>query len=186
MKSLKYYFTAQNANEKTIRIVHRHWFNIVMQYIPILILLTLIIFSLLFYSDIISSFSSASAPAIFFFMLSFLVLFMWIYGFLIWFDYYLDIWIITTHRIVNVDQKGLFAREVGELEYKRIQDISTDIKGFFPTILNYGNLTVQTAAEQSHFVFRAVGDPYEIKSLIMKQVKKRRQEHPQKSNDASL
>ncbi|MEA3322611.1 MAG: PH domain-containing protein [Patescibacteria group bacterium] len=186
MKSLQYYFTAQHENEETIRIVHRHWFNIFMQYIPIFILFIIVVFSLIFYSEIIESFSNTSARAIFFFMLSFLALFMWIYGFLLWFDYYLDIWIITTHRIVNVDQKGLFAREVGELEYKRIQDISTDVKGFFPTILNYGNLTVQTAAEQSHFLFKSVGDPYEIKGVIMKQVKKRRREHPNQNTEGGL
>jgi uncharacterized membrane protein YdbT with pleckstrin-like domain len=186
MKSLQYYFTAQHKNEQTIRIIHRHWFNMALQYIPVFFMVFAIIISFVFYQDIISMFSSPSAPIMFLFIQSFLVLFAWLYGFLVWFDYYLDIWIITTHRIVNVDQKGLFARSVSELEYKRIQDVSTDIKGFFPTILNYGNVIVQTAAEQSHFVFRSVGNPYEIKALIMKQIKKRRQEHPQKSSDDGL
>jgi len=90
----------------------------------------------------------------------------------IWFDYYLDIWIITTNRIVNVEQKGLFSRQVSELKFHHIQDVSTDVKGFFPTLLNFGDVTVQTAAEQSHFIFRSVGNPYKIKSDIMHHVKK--------------
>jgi len=173
MKSLDYYFTSGNPDEKIIAVIHRHWFNMFLQYIPILILLAVMIVSYSLQPYIFSDFTNEAGRKLFYFVQSFLLLCIWIYGFVIWFDYYLDIWIITNKRIVNVEQKGLFSRKVSELEYKHIQDISTDVRGFFPTILNYGDLTVQTAAEMSHFIFRSVGNPYKIKSLIIKQIKKR-------------
>lgn len=167
MKPLDFYFSSQNPNEKILHIIHRHWFNMLVQYIPIFAILGVMFISITMYPYIFTNFADAGARVLFYFIQTFFLLFIWIYGFVIWFDYYLDIWIITTHRVVNVEQKGLFSRQVSELKYNQIQDVSTDVKGFFPTILNFGDLTVQTAAEQSRFLFRSVGNPYKIKSYIM-------------------
>ncbi len=173
MKPLDYYFSSQNPNEKIISLIHRHWFNILVQYIPVFGLLSAMILSIIFYPYIFSDFSNDSARILFYFLQSLFLLLMWIYGFVIWFDYYLDVWIITTERVVNVEQKGLFSRKVSELKYGHIQDVSTSVKGFFPTILNFGDINVQTAAEQSHFTFLSVGNPYAIKAEIMTQQKRR-------------
>jgi uncharacterized membrane protein YdbT with pleckstrin-like domain len=172
MQSLNYYFSSQSPDEKIIHTVHRHWFNMFVQYIPIFALLGLMIISFIMYPYIFNDFAHNGARVLFYFLQTFFLLFIWIYGFVIWFDYYLDIWIITTHRVVNVEQKGLFSRQVSELKFHQIQDVSTDVKGFFPTILNFGDLTVQTAAEQSRFLFRSVGNPYKLKAEIMNLQKK--------------
>ncbi|XLQ20653.1 MAG: PH domain-containing protein [Candidatus Moraniibacteriota bacterium] len=177
MKSLDFYFSAQHSDEKILHIIHRHWFNMFVQYIPIFGLLTLMAISTIMYPYIFEDFAGGGGKTLFFFLQTFFLLLIWIYGFIIWFDYYLDIWIITTDRIVNVEQKGLFSRQVSELKYNHVQDVSTDVKGFFQTILNYGDVTVQTAAEQSNFIFRSVGDPYKTKSYIMAQIKKKSPTH---------
>ena len=41
-----------------------------------------------------------------------------------WLDYYLDIWVITDERIVNIEQKGLFSREISTQQLYRIQDVT--------------------------------------------------------------
>jgi hypothetical protein len=173
MQSLDFYFSSKYPNEKILFVIHRHWFNILIQYIPIFIILTLMVFSFLFYPSLIEDITLPGAQIIFFFLQTFLLLIIWIYGFMIWFDYYLDIWIITSERIVNVEQKGLFSRQVSELQFQFIQDVSTEVQGLFPTVLNYGDVTVQTAAEQSNFIFRSVGNPYKIKGDIMNQIRKK-------------
>jgi uncharacterized membrane protein YdbT with pleckstrin-like domain len=132
--------------------------------------------SIVTYPFIFTDFIDDDARVLFYFMQSFLLLIMWIYGFVVWFDYYLDIWIMTNERVVNVEQRGLFSRQVSELKYRAIQDVSTDVRGLFPTIFNFGDVTVQTAAEQSRFIFRSVGNPYEIKAEIMRLQKKKTQE----------
>lgn len=99
-------------------------------------------------------------------------IFTWITFFIIWIDYYFDVWIVTDRRIINIEQKGFFSRIVSELELDNIQDITTDVKGVVPTFLNYGNLYVQTAAEKERFVFRHIPNPYEVKDVIMKVQKK--------------
>lgn len=173
MRPIDYYFSLQSGDERIMRIIHRHWFNIVIQFIPIFVVLGIMFLSIVLYPYIFIGFIDENARMFFYFLQTLFVLLMWIYGFVVWFDYYLDIWIMTTERIVNVEQKGLFSRQVSELKYRMIQDVSTDVKGFFPTVLNFGDITVQTAAEQSRFMFRSVGNPYEIKSQIMAQQKKK-------------
>jgi len=172
MKSLDFYFSSQHPNEKIIFIIHRHWFNMLIQFIPLFGLLAIMLISFFMQPLIFDNFAEAGGETVFYFLQTFFLIFIWIFGFVIWFDYYLDIWIITNERVVNVEQKGLFSRQVSELKFRHIQDVSTDVRGFFPTLLNYGDVTVQTAAEQSHFIFRSVGNPYKVKSDVMHQAKK--------------
>lgn len=177
MKPLDFYFISQNPHEKVLHVVHRHWFNMLIQFIPITGLLMLMFVSIIMYPYIFTNFADSGGKAVFYFVQTFFLLTIWIYGFLIWFNYYLDIWIITTERIVNVEQKGLFTRQVSELKFNQIQDVSTDVQGFFPTIFNFGDLIVQTAAEQSRFFFRSVGNPYTLKAEIMKLQKRKNEKN---------
>lgn len=84
-----------------------------------------------------------------------------------WMDYYLDIWIITDQRIIAAEQKGLFNRSVSELRMHQIQDVSSEVKGLLPTLLKYGSIHVQTAAEQDKFNFRQVKNPEIVARAIL-------------------
>ena len=163
----RYHFQGQRENEEVLRIIHRHWFSIAMQYSAIgcATILLVIIFSIL--PEITPLSSDALPPVFLAFLLNTFFLFLWLYAFLIWVDYYFDIWIITNERIVNIEQKGLFNREVSELQFSRIQDVTSVVDGFIPTILNFGDVYVQTAAEEERFVFRQIPDPYTIKDMVM-------------------
>ena len=72
-------------------------------------------------------------------------MFLWLYGFLLWIDYWLDVWIVTDERVINIEQKGLFSRSVSELHFYNVQDVTTSVRGVIPTLLNYGDVEVQTA-----------------------------------------
>ncbi len=161
----RYHFQGQRENEELLRIIHRHWFNIFLQYVGVgcTALILIIIFSVL--PQIATT--DALPPAFLAFLLNTFLLFLWLYSFLIWVDYYFDVWIITSERIVNIEQKGLFNREVSELQFSRIQDVTSVVDGFIPTILNFGDVYVQTAAEEERFVFRQIPDPYTIKDMVM-------------------
>ena len=102
------------------------------------------------------------------------ILAVWLYGFLVWIDYYFDIWIITDERIINIEQKGLFMRQISEADYTKIQDVTAQIEGFLPTVINYGDVYIQTAAEKERFVFRTISRPYQIKDLLMQLARKKK------------
>lgn len=98
---------------------------------------------------------------------SIVLLFMWLFLFQLFLDYYLDIWVVTNHRIVNITQSGLFHRKVAELRLYRVQDASASIGGFLHTLLNFGTVEIQTAGEQSHFVFHDIPDPQSVTKTIL-------------------
>ncbi len=41
------------------------------------------------------------------------------------------------------------------------------MNGLIPTILNFGDVYVQTAAEEERFIFRQVADPFAVKDAVM-------------------
>lgn len=168
-----YHFEGQQEDEKILQIIRRHWFNIFMQYVPVIFMVILLLAVAVTVAALFPDFFREYSLTIWFFE-SLLLLTIWIYASLIFVDYYLDVWIITDRRVVNVEQKGLFLRDVSELRYRKIQDVTTEVNGFFPTMLNYGNVYVQTAGERPRFLFRNVPNPYDIKGTLMDLQKKER------------
>jgi len=95
-------------------------------------------------------------------------LFILMFTLFIWMTNYLSVWTITTRRIISRKQNGLFSRTVSELELYRVQDITSEQKGFWPTVLNYGDLYIQTAGEEERFVFKNFANPTGISRIIQK------------------
>jgi len=77
---------------------------------------------------------------------------------------------------VNIEQKGLFVRSMSEIFLFRIQDTTSEVKGFFPSMFNYGDVFVQSAGEQERFLFHKVPDPYGIKDRLMDMARDSHQE----------
>lgn len=104
-------------------------------------------------------------------------LYAWLILFQMFMDYYLDVWIVTTKRILNVEHTGLFNRVVSELRLYRIQDVTAQINGFLHTILNYGFLEIQTAGEKTRFVFEEIPNPMSVSKSILELSEVDRKEH---------
>ena len=96
---------------------------------------------------------------------------------LFWLDYYLDVWIITDRRIIDIEQYGLFHREISEIAMERIQNVTIEIPGFIPTLLNFGNMRIETAGE-GKFTIASVPHCHEAKDVILRQSHIAREEHP--------
>lgn len=169
----KFHFAGQKNGEEIVLVVHRHWFNILEQMFLVFLMIVALFASVIYFPLLFSTLKNSVWHSFFAFLENIFAMVTWIIFFLIWIDYYFDVWIITDLRIVNIEQKGLFNRSVSELELSRIQDITTEVVGIIPTFLNYGDVFVQTAAETERFLFRQVPDPYRIKDQIMVLQKKR-------------
>ncbi|KAA0206362.1 hypothetical protein EDM68_02565 [Candidatus Uhrbacteria bacterium] len=104
-------------------------------------------------------------------------LFAWLFIFQHFIDYYLDIWIVTTKRVLNIEQTGLFARTVSELRLYRIQDVTSIVNGFFHTLLDFGDVEIQTAGEKTRFVFEEIPHPTRISKSILEFAEIDRKEH---------
>lgn len=102
----------------------------------------------------------------------------WVFLWTSWVDYYLDVWIVTNERIISVEQKGLFNRFRSELRLSRVEDVSTEVKGFFATILHFGDVTIQTAGMEQNAIFKNIPQPYKVSEGIIKLTNNWRKIHP--------
>jgi uncharacterized membrane protein YdbT with pleckstrin-like domain len=163
----KYKFRDLRQDEKIIKVLHRNWFYLFQQFFILIVIIGIFIAGTIFVPVLFPDFTRGMNKPLMLFAQNFFMLAIWIYGFMIWVDYYFDIWIITSERIINIEQKGLFTRKASELRYQKIQDVTTEVVGFLPTVLNYGDVKIQTAGEENEFLFRTISDPYNIKNIIM-------------------
>ncbi len=106
----------------------------------------------------------------------------WLFFFTSLIDYFLDLWIITNDRLLSVEQHGLFARTIAELDLYTIQDATSEVRGVFPTMLNYGNVHVQTAGARARFELEQIGNPNEVRQKILELVDEDRKFHPSGGN----
>jgi len=100
-------------------------------------------------------------------LLSAYYLMIWVFFLSYFIDYYLDGWVVTDDRILSVEQHGLFSRTVSELDLAKIQDVTSEVKGFVAFLFNYGYVYVQTAGEVNRFVFEQVPKPHEVRKQLL-------------------
>lgn len=81
--------------------------------------------------------------------------------------FYLDLWIVTNDRILDMEQKTLFSRTISEVDLYQIQDATSEVKGIFPSIFNYGNIILQTAGPVPKLIFKNVHKPHELRQTIL-------------------
>jgi len=158
----------KNKNKEVlVMFLRRHWLNLLGKLLPV-ILMVLFIFILYFILIPLSGIVfTPNEWGMIRFVTAIVSVFIWAFLFVKLVDYYLDIWIITDRRIVNIEQKGLFRREVSELRIMNVQDVTTDIRGIIPTLFDYGDLYVQTAAKRERFLFRRIPKPGVVKDIIV-------------------
>ncbi|OGI22794.1 MAG: hypothetical protein A3E91_03805 [Candidatus Moranbacteria bacterium RIFCSPHIGHO2_12_FULL_40_10] len=156
-----------SSGEEVIKIVHRHWFDILGQYLISFMIFFAMAGVLIVIPVYFPGMHEQGDYLYIVFFESFVALILWIFGFIVWIDYYLDIWIVTSERVINIEQKGLFNRIISELKLSRIQDVTTEVNGIIQTVLNFGDVHIQTAGEESKFFLRHIPDPGGIKSILM-------------------
>ncbi len=81
-------------------------------------------------------------------------------------DWYFNVYFITTHRIVDVDFYNIIDKRVSNAEIEKIEDVSYTTGGVLRTLLNYGDVFIQTAAEVSEFDFFAVPSPEKVVKIL--------------------
>lgn len=159
--------------EEVILEVRRHWIvfagNILVFIISIILPLVGFLW-LMDYFKQYSQFFSGIYFSLFLFFYTLWFLFSWIGFFIAWTKFYLDVWYVTGTRIIDIEQEKIFYRNVSNLRFDKIQDITVEVHGFIATFLNFGDIRVQTASEnENDFLMRSVKDPEKVKRIIFAQ-----------------
>lgn len=155
-----------NDDEKVIVYVRRHWILFVVRIVPIVFLAIIpAIFPAVidvFLPKNLERFQNAGWA-----LYCMWVTLLWVWSFLLWTEYYLDVWVITNRKIINADQITLFNRKMSTLELEKIQDITIEIDGFIQTMFGYGTIRVQTAGEITKFTLQNAAHPDIAKEKII-------------------
>ncbi|MEX2043451.1 MAG: PH domain-containing protein, partial [Patescibacteria group bacterium] len=161
------YFPGQRPDEDILTITRPHWLTLLSAIVVtgILALVPIGFFAATPAAGFeISGLGSAIATAV----ASGYYLALVTYFFIRWIDFYLDVAIVTSDRIVDIDQHGLFRRTVDELDCKMIQDVSATKHGILQTLFNFGTVEIQTAGERRNFTFVGVPNPSRVQELVAK------------------
>ncbi|OGI25045.1 MAG: hypothetical protein A3J76_02320 [Candidatus Moranbacteria bacterium RBG_13_45_13] len=170
-------FPGQHENEEVILFLRRHWFIFFMRLLLIIFAVIGLAVIYVILNALNSNLNESEYYNLLFFGESLATLFIWNFFFILWLDFYLDAWIVTNERIINIEQRGFFMRNVSELKLTKIQDVTSEIIGVIPTLLDYGNIHVQTAGEKERFSFQQIPNPNHVKNIIVHlQEKERRAE----------
>ena len=156
--------------EEIVTIVRRHWFSLAVEgFVDVLIFFLLTVGIIALDAFIIANdleyLGSALLP-LSIFTLSFVGLFLWMHFFASWSDHWLDAWIVTNERVINIEQHGFFRREVSSFPLSRIQDVTYTISGIIPTWLHFGDVRVQTASISDDLIMKQVPFPQDIKEQL--------------------
>lgn len=160
------YFPSQEKGEKVFLLVRKHWWNYVPFAITGILMILPIVAVFLYWSA-----NSASIPyetgTLMIGALTIYVMFILVVQLVGFISYYLDVYIVTDHRIVDIDQAGLFNRKISELHLHQVQDVNAQVKGIFATLLHFGDVNIQTAGERENFIFNAIPNPYTVAKQII-------------------
>lgn len=168
----------QKSYEHIVYVLRRHWFTFVMEVIFMVLLFFVPIVVWYLISSIYPGFFNAESWRILGILggsIYYLATLMFLFTHFI--DFYLDVWIVTNDRIIDMEQFGLFSRTISELDLFQIQDATTEVDGFLATMFNYGDVIIKTASNNSSIVFRKVPDPNMVRRRLIELSHDDRQYH---------
>ncbi len=158
-------------NEHIILVARRHWFKPVLE-------TTLLVFTILaplFVTSIVFALPNMTAQVGNASVLSLIALTAWLFVvwnicFVIWTNHFLDVLVITNLHIIDIDQIGLWHREISTLQLSKVQDISSKTEGIIASMLNYGDLEIQSAGSLTNFIVKGIQKPDVLRQKINEQI----------------
>jgi membrane protein YdbS with pleckstrin-like domain len=161
-------FIRQKNYEHIIRTVRRSFITFIPTIVLTAILLAVPIILKVFLDTLFPDFlATTTLLPIFILFISLYYLSIGLFFYSSFVIFYLDMLVITNDRLLDIEQKNLFARTIAEADLYQIQDVSSEIIGFFPTLFNYGNLTIQTAGAVLKFEVSNVHGPDALRQEIL-------------------
>lgn len=83
------------------------------------------------------------------------------------FMWYHNVFIVTTDRIVDIEQRGFFERVVSQSSLEKIQDVSLHTHGLLQTIFRYGDVNIKTAWGSVDLCVPAIFRPSRLQRLLL-------------------
>lgn len=99
------------------------------------------------------------------------VLVLAVYWFWAWVGWFYSVYILTSDRIMEIRQRGLFDRKVTQIELHKIQNVNYRIKGLTAVLFKFGDITVQTFSGTGDINLRVIHNPAMLHEQILEAVR---------------
>ncbi len=154
--------------EKMVLVIRKHWLLFVgaLFVIGVFAVLPYVILHLIPVRVLSGLPAAVAGPTVAFFYIIWLLI-LWVVLFAYWTNYYLNIWVVTDRRIIDIVQNGLFSRELITARLEKVQDVTVEIEGVLQTIFNYGTLVIHTADDMTNIVITNASRPNRARDKIL-------------------
>ncbi len=154
-------FPGKKPDENVIMVIRKHWIVYFVRVFLFVVIAVLPIWAFIFFWGRSFPLSEGGLTSVLGYLFtSFYFLFGLAFLLISWINEEFDLFIVTDHRLIDVTQVSFLKRNVAATPLPQIQDSNGKVAGLFGTILNYGDVTVRTAAgDASDFKIDRVPDP---------------------------
>jgi len=165
------FFPAMRTIQGTRIIYRKHWIvmfgHIWRPLFGGLLLAFLILVRLFVHNAVVDAVSPSVAVVII--LVSLAITSFWtLWGYIAWRE---DVYIIDTEAIVDIVRKPFGLREERmQAGLRQIQNVTSEIKSFWGSFFNEGNVVIQTAADRGQMVFYNVSNPSRVAEEILQRV----------------
>jgi membrane protein YdbS with pleckstrin-like domain len=164
------YFENQESGEEVVLFLRQH---------PVTMIpwIALVLFALTLPSVFVFFPPFATLPGGYQFVVT-LMWYLFVFGFALakFMGWFFNIYILTDERIVDIDFVNILYRKVSTAKIEDIQDVNVATSGAFQTFFNYGNISIQTAAEVPEFEFVSIPRPDKVGAIINQMIDMEEQE----------
>lgn len=98
-------------------------------------------------------------------------------AYFLWYRYEHDIWVVTNQRLVDSLKRHWFHHHMASVDLVDIEDVAVVREGLLRTVFDFGDVQVQTAAQQANFILSAVPRPSAVLTAIDAARDEARREH---------
>jgi len=85
-----------------------------------------------------------------------------------WYGWNRTLLLITNERVVFLEQRGLFQREMVECNMANIQQVSHHVDGLMHTICGFGNVILSSGGSAQPILIKDMPDPYAVQQEIQR------------------
>ena len=153
-------FPGKRDNETVQLVLLKHWVVKLKVIMELFFLIIVPIIGVFIYAYIRAPYFTTNYQKIFLSFFIIYLLFISLINFIHWLNEELDVFIVTDERILSIDQVKFMHRTVSETPLYQIQDARSNTKGILGTLLDYGDIEIQTAADQIVFKMESVPDAF--------------------------
>lgn len=153
-------YQAQEADEKIILFLRRHFFTNVGWMIMTFCLFIVPFFAFDIFNFALIPFNFRLMIVIGWYLLTFA------YAFERFISWFFNIHIVTNERIIDVNFPSILYKDISECRIENVEDLSSKVGGFIRSFLNYGDVIIQTAGTLPEISFEAIPNPDKAVEII--------------------